>query len=127
MKKVIGSLERNKFYGEKYKEGFVYLSLEAYEKKEGVCFIPSVVFEELGDGVTVKEIEDSGNKAYTYDDLLELCKGNDESVGFILRHINWVHPETFLDNLSEIEYEFCETCGTIYDLDDTDECPNCGK
>lgn len=125
MKKVIGSLEGNKFYGEKYKEGFVYLSLEAYEKKDGVCYIPSTVLEELGDGVTIEEIEASGNKAYTYNDLLELCKGNDESVGFILRNIDWVHPETFIDRLTDLDYEFCDKCGTIYDLEEVSECPNC--
>lgn len=73
----------------------------------------------------MKEIEASGNKAYTYKDLLDLCKGNDESVGFILRNIDWIHPETFIDRLSDIDYEFCNICGAIYDLEEVSECPNC--
>lgn len=127
MSEIIGSLENGKYYGAKYKEGFIYKNLEAYEAKEGVCYIPSIVMEELKDGVTLEEIKEAGYNAYTYNDLLELCKGNDKSVGFMLRSIYWVHPETFIDTLSDTDYEFCEKCGTIYDLEEHSDCPNCNK
>ena len=127
MKKLIGSCEGGKYYYEKYKEGFVYLDLLGERNKDDICYIPSLTFEELGDGITVEDIKKSNNACYTYNDLLELFKGNEQSVKFMLKNISWVHPETFIENLSEIDLEMCEDCGHIYDLEETDECPKCNN
>lgn len=125
MKILVGSYENGRYYYERYKEGFVYLDKEGFKNKDNICYIPSLTFEELGDGLTVEDIKKSNNACYTYNDLVELFKGNEQSVKFMLRNISWIHPETFIENLSEIDLGFCEECGQIYDLEVLDECPKC--
>lgn len=59
---------------------------KAFEDKEGVCYIPEH-FDE----------QDAVN--FTYDDFLEISKGNDKLAKIIFNLCNWQHPETVFQEL----------------------------
>lgn len=89
-------LNGNKVFLGETDNGFCYKDYEAFEKKEGICYIPE-------HGVNEKdEIEVS----YTYDCLKELVleygyEGEDILKG-IFDILDWQSPETLLNDL-EIE------------------------
>lgn len=54
----------------------------AFEKKEGVCYIP-----------------ESGDDEYTYQDFLEIGMGNEKLAAVLFSLVDWQSPETVFDEL----------------------------
>lgn len=125
MLKNIGYLENGKYYGGKHVSGIIYKNFDSLINEDEVAYIPSAVFEDISDGLTKEEIEQNGGVAYTFNDLIKLCNGNRSSAIFVLTNIDWIHPETFIEQLSLADYEMCDKCGVIYDLEKMDKCPHC--
>lgn len=73
-------------YPEDWVEGSLYKNQEAFDKKEGVCYIP-----------------ETSTQAYTYDDFLKLCKGVHEDAVHLFAVCEWAHPETYIDQWEDQE------------------------
>lgn len=54
----------------------------AFESKTGICYVP-----------------ECGDSQYTYDDYLEIAKGNERLARIIFDLSEWQHPETIFDEL----------------------------
>ena len=91
-------------------DGVIYKDEEAFKSGNGVCYIPEYGFEnkDENDGllfefsakaVVGSEVEDNSYVAfsgYTRADLEALC-GEDYDVEDFFDHLDWMHPETLID------------------------------
>lgn len=123
----VGSVENGKYYSGKTDNGYVYKSEKAFLEKKGVCYIPSLTFENLGDGISLLDIENSDFCFYTYQDFIDIVGENEEAAKFLFDAVDWTYPETTFDSLEDINYKWCPICGTIYDLELFSICPKCKK
>lgn len=123
----IGSFENSVFYSEMTDDGQVFKSLNAFNSKEGICYIPSLTFEEYGPSISLDNIEDNSYIAYSYQDFLDMCLGNEESAKILFDMVTWRYLETEIEGLTEIDYDICGACGTIYDLQEFSYCPSCSQ
>lgn len=91
-------------------QGFVFKDRKAYENdKSAVCYVP--------------ELSDT---AYTGQDFLDMCNGQQEIADLVFENVDWQHPETYLDEIyDEGEIEKC-SCGKWYLSYNVDKCPYCG-
>lgn len=92
-------------------DGVVYKDQEAFEIGEGVCYINEYGFENDNDNMgplfefTAKEAAASdlvGNSyvaitGYTRADLEALCEGAHCTVEDLFDHLDWMYPETLID------------------------------
>ena len=91
------------------RQGYIYKNSEAYENKTDVCYVP--------------ELSDT---AYTGQDFLDMCNGQEEIADTIFAVVDWQSPETCLDEFwREGELAKC-TCGKWYWCCHEDKCPYCG-
>ncbi|KZL88925.1 hypothetical protein [Clostridium magnum] len=91
-------------------EGEVYRSVEAFEKKEGICYI------------NVFDVE------FTYKDFLEEDCGNEEIARwcFEMMICTWNFPDSYFeDGVQEGYFTQCDKCCYIYDHNEIKECPKC--
>lgn len=101
-------------------DGVVYKNTEAFKSGEGVCYIPEYGFEnkDKNDGLlfefAAKEAvvsELAGNsyiaiQGYTRADLEALCEDTGYDVEDFFNHLDWMYPETLIDEwLSDEEEE----------------------
>lgn len=121
LNKNYGLLENGVFYPEQSSDGEIYKNFNAFNSKEGVCYIPSIVFESIavGEKVTLKAIEELGEKAYTYNDFLELCNNNPNAAAYVFSCVSWESPSTTLDQLCDTGI-LCAHC--LDELEDGVEC-----
>ena len=74
--------------------------LKAFQNKKGTCYVP-----ELSD------------EKYTYNDFLNIAKGNKKLAKQLFSVVEWQHPETIIDEWEiEDEYKTCDNCS--YDIVD---------
>lgn len=92
-------------------EGVVYKDEQAFATGEGVCYIPEYGFENNNenDGVlfefyakeaVASELEGNSYIAiqgYTKADLEDLCDGTGYNVEDLFNHLDWMFPETLID------------------------------
>lgn len=92
-------------------EGVVYKDLEAFDTGKGVCYIPEYGFENSDENngplfeFYAKEAVASsleGNsyvaiQGYTRADLEALCEGTGYNVEDLFDHLDWMYPETLID------------------------------
>lgn len=100
-------------------DGVVYKDNEAFDTGEGVCYIPEYGFENESENAgplfefDVKEAvasELEGNsyvatEGYTRADLEDLCRGTGYDVTDLFDHLDWMCPETLLDEWERDEEE----------------------
>ena len=100
-------------------DGVVYKNKEAFETGEGVCYIPEYGFEnesensgslfEFGAKAYVaSDLEENSyvtTEGYTRADLESLCEGTGYDVENLFEHLDWMYPETLLDEYERDEEE----------------------
>jgi len=91
-------------------DGFYYKDSEAFDRQEGVCYIPEAEFEDEGqpDG----GLDLNSRPGYTYQDFLDVCYGNKKLAHDVFDLVDWQCPETVVDELDAdelAEYQITET------------------
>ena len=100
-------------------EGVVYKDKHAFKTGEGVCYIPEYGFENEDENrrslfeFTAKEAVASelegnsyvGISGYTREDLEDLCRGTSFDVEDFFNHLDWMYPETLMDEWIRDEEE----------------------
>lgn len=99
-------------YTEEGDTGYVYRSEEAFNKKEGICYINI-----------------NGDK-YSYADFLEAAHGNEDIArgSFEMQICTWNTPQEYIWDGLEEDIDFfveCYGCGYIYDHNEEVICPKC--
>lgn len=97
---------------EYYRQGWIFKDEEAFlSHADQVCYVP-----ELSDG------------AYTRQDFMALCNGQEDFATECFRAVDWQCPETWVDEqYREDEWGYCPVCGKIYDMaGEVCACPVCG-
>lgn len=109
--------DNNYYFGEYGKfgcycnDGVVYKDRNAFETGEGVCYIPEygfdnadenfgALFEFVAKESVASELEGNSYVAtsgYTREDLEALCKGTQYDAEDLFDHLDWMYPETLLD------------------------------
>lgn len=91
--------------------GQVYRNQEAFENKEGICYINIFGTE------------------YAYSDFLEAASGNAEIAiwCFEMMICTWNCPESYIEDGIDSDYFHECSCGYIYDHHETDKCPKCNR
>lgn len=88
---LVGKIEGEKVQKEFYRQGLVFKDADAYNKGEGVCYVP-----ELSD------------YRYTRSDFLKIAKGNTTLSDAIFELCDWQHPETVMLDLQREKDEILE-------------------
>ena len=92
-------------------DGVVYKDRQAFESGEGVCYIPEYGFENKNENggplfefdakeYVASEIEGNSyiaTEGCTREDLEALCKGTGFSAEELFDHLDWMYPETLID------------------------------
>ena len=97
---------------EYYRQGGIFKDEEAFlSHADQVCYVP-----ELSDG------------AYTRQDFMALCNGQEDFATECFRAVDWQCPGTWVDEqYREDEWGYCPVCGKIYDMaGEVCACPVCG-
>ena len=108
---IIGEiLENGEFDKGPTDQGYVYKDPNAFESKSSeVCYIPELCDEK-----------------YTFADILDICKGNEEIARIVFEVIDWQSPETYYEELINDGEVFECKCGKNYLSYEVDNCPHCG-
>lgn len=94
-----------------YRQGFVFKNEAAFlHDPDKVCYVP-----ELSDG------------AYTRQDFLDMCNGQEEFARECFYAVDWQSPETWIDEqYRNNEWQYCPYCRKIYDMAGEEKpCPVC--
>ena len=97
---------------EYYRQGGIFKDEKAFlSHADQVCYVP-----ELSDG------------AYTRQDFMALCNGQEDFATECFRAVDWQCPGTWVDEqYREDEWGYCPVCGKIYDMaGEVCACPVCG-
>lgn len=97
---------------EYYRQGWIFKDEEAFlHHPERVCYVP-----ELSDA------------AYTRQDFLAMCNGQEELAEFLFEMVDWQSPETLKSELlATYEIDFCPVCKKYYFMQGEQiPCPICG-
>ena len=81
-------------------DGVVYKDRQAFESGKGVCYIPEYGFDNENENVAPLELEGNSYMAtdgYTKEDLESLCRGTGFDVEDFFNHLDWMYPETLMD------------------------------
>lgn len=109
---IVGSIDKNgEVIREFWRQGEIYKNDEAFINKVGVCYVP--------------ELSDYN---YTYEDFLNIAKGNIKITNVLFEMVDWQSPETLYDDLlNNKEIIECDNCNKPYltDGDEEKECPYC--
>ena len=98
-------------------DGVVYKDEKAFKTGNGVCYINEYGFENTDENSTLlfefrakevaaSEVENNSYVAtsgYTRQDLVDLCDGNEDMARDLFDHLDWMSPETLMDEWSEEE------------------------
>ena len=101
-------------------DGVVYKDEEAFKTGNGVCYINEFGFDNDDENsgplfefdmkeAVASELEGNSYTAtegYTREDLIRLCDGNEELAEDLFDHLDWMSPETLMDEW-ETEEEEC--------------------
>ena len=100
------ALIQREFYG----QGYIVKDEVAYvAHPDQVCYVP--------------ELSDS---AYTHNDFLALCNGQEELARECFYAVDWQSPDTWVDEqYQQGEWAECPTCGRVFEPFDTPEYPFC--
>lgn len=102
----IGEIRDGLVYPARCGRGLVYKDEAAFEKKEGICYIPEWGFDPEGavppGGFLLEDCE-----TYTYDQILEACEGNEEAAKQVFAGLEWQFPETLYEESKE-DFEVAE-------------------
>lgn len=100
-------------------DGVVYKDRQAFETGKGVCYIPefgfenkdengSTLFEFYAKEAVASELEGNSyvtTEGYTRKDLEELCEGTKFDAEDFFEHLDWMCPETLMDEWLHDEEE----------------------
>ena len=92
-------------------EGVIYKDENAFKTGNGVCYINEYGFENTDENTTslfefrakevaASEVEENSyvtTQGYTREDLVNLCGGNEELAEELFDHLDWMAPETLLN------------------------------
>ena len=95
-----------------YRQGWIFKDEEAFlHHPDKVCYVP--------------ELSDT---AYTHNDLLALCDGQEKLAQCCFDCLNWQSPTTWVDEQFIFgEWVRCEECHRVYDAEEHSSCPHCGN
>lgn len=100
-------------------DGVVYKNQEAFDTGKGVCYISEHGFENSDENMgplfefEAKEYVASGlegnsyiaTEGYTRADLEALCEGTNYNAEDLFDHLDWMYPETLIDEWQYFEEE----------------------
>ena len=100
-------------------DGVVYKNKEAFETGKGVCYIPEYGFDNTVENAgllfefnakesVASELEGNSYTAtegYTRADLENLCRGTGYDAEELFDHLDWMSPETLMDEWEREEDE----------------------
>lgn len=100
-------------------DGVVYKNKEAFETGKGVCYIPEYGFDNVVENAgllfefsakesVASELEENSYTAtegYTRADLENLCRGTGYDAEDLFNHLDWMSPETLMDEWEREEDE----------------------
>ena len=100
-------------------DGVVYKDEEAFKTGNGVCYINEYGFENENENSTTlfefrakesvaSEVENNtyiAMQGYTRQDLINLCDGNEDMAQDLFDHLDWMNPETLMDEWIRDEEE----------------------
>lgn len=100
-------------------DGVVYKDEQAFDTGEGVCYVPEYGFENEDENagplfefgakeVVASELEENSYVAisgYTRADLEALCEGTNFDAKDFFHHLDWMSPETLMDEWLDDEEE----------------------
>lgn len=92
-------------------DGVVYKDKDAFETGNGVCYIPEYGFENNDENSTslfefntkeavASELEENSyiaTEGYTREDLEKLCEDTRFNAQDLFDHLDWMYPETLVD------------------------------
>lgn len=92
-------------------DGVVYKDVNAFKSGEGVCYIPeygfsndrvngSTLFEFRAKEAVASDLEGNSyiaTEGYAREDLEDLCRGTNFDVEDFFEHLDWMYPETLMD------------------------------
>lgn len=96
-----------------YRQGCIVKDEDAFlHHPDKVCYVP-----------------ENSDAAYTRNDFLSLCNGQEEFAQQLFDSVNWQHPETLFDEwFREDEWGWCDNCQKIYNMEGVACCcPECGN
>lgn len=95
-----------------YEQGYIVKDEAAYiSQPDAVCYVP--------------ELSDT---AYTHNDLLALCDGQEALARCCFDCLTWQSPSTWIDEQFTLgEWTVCKHCGRWFDCCDSEQCPHCGS
>jgi len=96
-----------------YRQGFIFKDEDAFlHCPDKVCYVP-----ELSD------------VAYTRQDFLNMCNGQEKFARECFYAVDWQSPETWIDEqYRNNEWQYCPHCNKIYDMaGEACACPVCGR
>ena len=89
----IGVIQNGVVYPGMSAQGLIYKDEAAFEKGEGICYVPEYGLDPdaatVSGGFLVDECE-----TYTYSDIVRACEGNEEAARQVFARLDWQHPET---------------------------------
>ena len=142
---MIGTITENGFVEKDYSaQGIIFKDYDAFEKKEGICYIPELtgdfvesyptpegyqrnergIYKTNEKGEIIEFIEFA--TTYSYQDFVEELGGNEVLAEVLFDLVDWQHPSSLIDcDWSDSVYA-CEECNYHFDIDGEDSCPKCG-
>lgn len=94
----IGVFENGTYYAGETCDGMVYKSENAFlNYPDEICYIPEYGFDE-GNNYFGNENEVDG---YSYNDLLDICNGNETLCREMFYCLDWIAPETWFNEYEE--------------------------
>lgn len=122
----IGYIEDGKYFNCDDDEGdgsHYYKNEKAFLEKEGICYIGEMAFD---DEPYLTKVE-AQQKGYTYTGLLSLVGGNDASCAWLFYNfLKWADPNSDLMEFEANGYHMCAKCFSIFDIEESQNCPSCG-
>lgn len=100
-------------------DGVVYKDEEAFKTGNGVCYINEFGFDNDDENsgrlfefdmkeAVASELEGNtytATEGYTREDLIRLCDGNERLVEDLFDHLDWMSPETLMDEWARDDEE----------------------
>lgn len=122
----IGFIEDDKYFNGYDGEGdgsHYYKNEKAFLAKEGICYIGEMSF----DDEPYMTKEEAQKQGYSYTGLLTIVGGNDASCAWLFYNFcKWADPNTDLLEFETNGYHMCSKCFSIFDIEETQNCPSCG-
>jgi len=141
----LGTIDEKGFVHKEYSgEGYIFKDYDAFEKGNGICYIPedtgNFIYDPqkypIPEGFVLGKRYIYNPKTseivyfaatYTRKDFIELTGGNEKMAEVIFNLCTWSYPDSVVNDIANIGIINCPNCNWMFDTEDTLICPKCGK